>query len=160
MIVIIAIIYIFLSYVIFNQQLKITFRKSSSPLTENVQSPFFTHPTSSISPLKIQESASPALFDNIEHLSGLPLQKEVGGRYENLQALKYDLQSTNVLKFLWILQTFQKLLTSPTDFVKLFAASRDFIKVVYKSHKPFKGVDKFYKFHESCWQILLTLLSC
>ena len=134
MIVIIAIIYIFLSYVIFNQQLKITFRKSSSPPT--------------------------ALFDNIEHLSGLPLQKEEGGRYENLQALKYDLQSTNVMKFLWVLQTFEKLLMSPTDFVKLFAASRDFIKVVYKSHKPFKGVDKFYKFHESCWQILLTLLSC
>ena len=122
--------------------------------------PFFSHPTSPISPLKIQKSASPALFDNIEHLSGLPLQKEVGGRYENLQAVKYDLQSTNFLKFLWVLQTFQKLLTSPTDFVKLFAASRDFIKVVCKSHKLFKGVDKFYKFHESCWQILLTLLSC
>ena len=31
MIMIIAIIYIFLSYVIFDQQLKITFRKSSAP---------------------------------------------------------------------------------------------------------------------------------
>ena len=35
MIMIIAIIYIFLSYVIFDQQLKITFRKSSAPSGKN-----------------------------------------------------------------------------------------------------------------------------
>ena len=38
MIMIIAIIYIFLSYVIFDQQLKITFRKSSAPLKKFTQS--------------------------------------------------------------------------------------------------------------------------
>ena len=41
MIMIIAIIYIFLSYVIFDQQLKITFRKSSThPPIEKIHSPF------------------------------------------------------------------------------------------------------------------------
>ena len=49
MIMIIAIIYIFLSYVIFDQQLKITFRKSSVPL-EKSNSPFLLTP-----PLKIQK---------------------------------------------------------------------------------------------------------
>ena len=39
MIMIIAIIYIFLSYVIFNEQLKITFRKSSEPLPTHHPSP-------------------------------------------------------------------------------------------------------------------------
>ena len=50
MIMIIAIIYIFLSHVIFDQQLKITFRKSSAlppPALENIHSLLFTH-----SPLK------------------------------------------------------------------------------------------------------------
>ena len=50
MIMIIATIYIFLSYVLFDQQLKITFRKSSVPPPEKIHSPFFTHP-----PLKIQK---------------------------------------------------------------------------------------------------------
>ena len=41
MIMIIAIIYIFLSYVIFDQQLKITFRKSlTHPPIEKIHSPF------------------------------------------------------------------------------------------------------------------------
>ena len=39
MIMIIAIIYIFLSYVIFDQQLKITFRKSSDPLKKSTLPP-------------------------------------------------------------------------------------------------------------------------
>ena len=39
MIMIIAIIYIFLSYVIFDQQLKITFRKSSGPLKKYTPHP-------------------------------------------------------------------------------------------------------------------------
>ena len=45
MIMIIAIIYIFLSYVIFDQQLKITFRKSSAPppYPEKIQSPLFAN---------------------------------------------------------------------------------------------------------------------
>ena len=38
MIMIIAIIYIFIFYVIFDQQLKITFRKSSAPLKKLTQS--------------------------------------------------------------------------------------------------------------------------
>ena len=55
---------------IFDQQLKITFRKSSGPL-EKIHSPFFTH-----SPPKKSKSASPPLFANIENVSGLlPLQK-------------------------------------------------------------------------------------
>ena len=37
MIMIIAMIYIFLSYVIFDQQLKSTFRKSSASLPEKIQ---------------------------------------------------------------------------------------------------------------------------
>ena len=39
-------------------------------------------------------------------------------------------QSTN-LKFLQVLWTFQKLLTSPTNFVKLFTASKNFKEVVW-----------------------------
>ena len=54
MIMIIAIIYIFLSYVIFDQQLKITLRKSSGP-PEKIHFPLFTH-----SPLlKIQKVQVP-----------------------------------------------------------------------------------------------------
>ena len=49
MIMIIAIIYIFLSYMIFDQQLKITFRKSSAP----------PPPEKINSPLKIQEVQVP-----------------------------------------------------------------------------------------------------
>ena len=61
MIMIIAIIYIFLSYVIFDQQLKITFRKSSGP-PKKIHSP----------PLKIQKLQIPA---NIKIFLDLPLQK-------------------------------------------------------------------------------------
>ena len=43
-IMIIAIIYIFLSYVIFDQQLKMTIRKSSGP-PEKIYSPFFFTPS-------------------------------------------------------------------------------------------------------------------
>ena len=53
MIMTIAIIYIFLSYVIFHQQLKITFRKSSAP------SPFPPSPEKMHSPLKIQKLQVP-----------------------------------------------------------------------------------------------------
>ena len=65
---IIAIICIFLSYVIFDQQLKITFRKS-------IHSPLFTH---SPPPPKNSKSSSPPLFANIENFSGLPCRK--GGK--------------------------------------------------------------------------------
>ena len=64
-------------------------------------------------------------------------------------------QSTNFIMFLRVLQTFQKLLASPTNVIKLFAASLSFIKVVCESHELCKVVgefcelckidDKFYK---------------
>ena len=74
MIMIIAIIYIFLSYVIFDQQLKITFRKSSDPLSpEKIHSPFYSLP----SPKNLKVASSP-LFDNIENFLGCPSRK--GGR--------------------------------------------------------------------------------
>ena len=58
MIMIIAIIYIFLSYVIFDQQLKITFRKSLGP-PEKIHSPCFTH-----SLLKIQKLEVPSFWQH------------------------------------------------------------------------------------------------
>ena len=47
-----------------------------------------------------------------------------------------------------VLQTLQKLLVSPTNFVKLFAASVNFLKVFCKSHKLGKVVCKFYELHK------------
>ena len=71
----IAIIYIFLSYVIFDQQLKITFRKSSVPLSpEKIHSPFYSLP----SPKNLKVASSP-LFDNIEKFLGCPSSRK-GGR--------------------------------------------------------------------------------
>ena len=58
MIMIIAIIYIFLSYVIFDQQLKITFRKSSGP-PEKIHFPLFTLPP------KNPKSASPSFLPTL-----------------------------------------------------------------------------------------------
>ena len=52
-IMIIAIIYIFLSYMIFDQQLKITFRKFSTPLKKSLP-PFY-----SLLPLKMQKVQVP-----------------------------------------------------------------------------------------------------
>ena len=70
MIMIIAIIYIFfLFYVIFDQELKITFGKSSSPPWKNPLSPFYSLPPKN---LKI---ASPPLFINIENFLGPPSRK-------------------------------------------------------------------------------------
>ena len=59
MIMILGIIYIFLLYVIFHQQLKITFRKSSAtpPSLKKIHSPIFTH-----SFPKNLKSASPPPF--------------------------------------------------------------------------------------------------
>ena len=66
MIMIIVIIYIFLSYVILDQQLKIPGRKYSShphppPLPEKIHCPIFTQP-----PPKNLKCAIPLLFANIE----------------------------------------------------------------------------------------------
>ena len=72
MIKIITIIYVFLSYVLFDQQLKITFRKSPPPPPEKIHSP-----------LKVQKVQAP-LFANTENFSAFPppspppLQKERG----------------------------------------------------------------------------------
>ena len=60
MIMIIAIIYI-LSYVIFDQRLKITFRKSSAPSPLKKPTPSFLL----ILPLKIQKLKVPPSFANI-----------------------------------------------------------------------------------------------
>ena len=57
-IMIIAVIYIFLSSVIFDQQLKITFRKSLAP------SPLFTH--SLPPPQKKSKSASPPFLPTLK----------------------------------------------------------------------------------------------
>ena len=56
-----------LSYVIFDQQLKITFRKSTPPLL------FYSLPP------KYSKSGSPTLLANIENFSGPPCRKG-GGR--------------------------------------------------------------------------------
>ena len=79
MIMITAIIYTFLSYAIFHQQMKITFRKSSSPLKKSIP-PFY-----SLSPLKIKKCKSP-LFANTDIFSAhlLPLQKEGLKSIENV----------------------------------------------------------------------------
>ena len=60
---------------IFGQQLKITFRKSSAPPPKKIHSPLFSH-----SPPKNSKNASlPPFFANIENLSGPPCRKEGGG---------------------------------------------------------------------------------
>ena len=66
MILIIAIIYNFSSNVLFNQQLKITFRKSSGP-PEKIHSPLQIQ--------KLQVPPPPALFAKIEKILDPLLQK-------------------------------------------------------------------------------------
>ena len=75
MIMIIAIIYIFLSYVIFDQQLKIIFRKSSEPPSPPKKStpPFLLNP-----PLKIQKVQVPPFLPTLKTFQP-PLQKRGGG---------------------------------------------------------------------------------
>ena len=62
-----------LSYVIFDQQLKITFRKSSGP-PEKVHPPLFTH-----SPRKIQKVQVPPFLPTLKIFQPPPLQKGGGG---------------------------------------------------------------------------------
>ena len=69
MVMSIAIIYIFLSYVMFDQQLKITSTKSSgSP--EKIHYPLFTY-----SPLKIQKVQVPPFLPTLKNFQPPPLQK-------------------------------------------------------------------------------------
>ena len=63
MIMIIAIIYIFLTYVMFDQQLKITFRKSPDPLKKNPHSP------------ENSKFASPHRFANTENFLAPPAER-------------------------------------------------------------------------------------
>ena len=58
-----------LSYVVFDQQLKIPFRKSQAPLKKSTP-PFLLTP-----PPKSSKSASPPLFANIENFSGPPAER-------------------------------------------------------------------------------------
>ena len=62
---------------IFDQQLKITIRKSSAIPPEKIHSPFITH-----SPPKNSKSLSPPLFVNIEDFSAPPppIPLQVGER--------------------------------------------------------------------------------
>ena len=75
-IMIMVIDYDFLCCVIFDQQLKITFKKSSGP-PEKIHSPLFTHP----SPCKNSKSASPLPFLLTLKIFQAPLLKGVGGRH-------------------------------------------------------------------------------
>ena len=77
-IMIIAIIYIFLSYVIFDQPLKITSRKSSALPWKNPLPPLY-----SIPPLKFKKGKSPTFCQNWKFFM-LPLQK---GRERTLWGL-------------------------------------------------------------------------
>ena len=79
MIMITAITYIFLSYVIFDQQLEITFKKSSGPPWKNPLPPFNSLPP------KNSNSASARLLANTENFSGSPLQKGGGGAHCDLE---------------------------------------------------------------------------
>ena len=82
MIMIIAITYIFLSDVIFDQQLKSTFRQSPPP--EKIHFPLFTHLP--LPPLKIEKLQDPLPhFCQIENFLG---PAESGGRTLNLKRLK------------------------------------------------------------------------
>ena len=72
MIVILAIIYIFLSYMILDQQLKITFRKSSDP-PENIHCPFLLTLC-----LKIQKVQVPPFCQHWKFFRPSPLQKGGG----------------------------------------------------------------------------------
>ena len=98
MIMIIAIIYIFLSDVIFDQQLKSTFRQSPPPEKipfppfspppppppEKIHFPLFTHLP--LPPLKIEKLQDPLPpFCQIENFLG---PAESGGRTLNLKRLK------------------------------------------------------------------------
>ena len=71
MIMIIAIIYVFLSYVMFHQQLTITFRNFSAlPPFLKIHSPLFTPP------LNIQKVQVLTFFANIENFPGPRCRKE------------------------------------------------------------------------------------
>ena len=80
---IMAIDYDFLSYVIFDQHLKITFRKSSTPPPPKKS----TAPFLLTLPLKIQKVQSPLPFANIENFSALPPAKRGGGPCDNTQSV-------------------------------------------------------------------------
>ena len=70
MIMIIAIICIFLSYVIFDEQVENYFKRIVRPLQKKSTSPFYSLPS-----IKFKKCKSPPLFANTENFSGLPCRK-------------------------------------------------------------------------------------
>ena len=101
-IMIIVIIHIFLSYVMFDQQLQITFKKSSGP-TEKIHLPLVTH-----SSLKINsKNASPSLFANIKNFSHPPPWQKGGGELCR--------PTQNFLNELWIFRNLEN-----TQKIRLF----------------------------------------
>ena len=76
MIMILGIIYIFLLYVIFHQQLKITFRKSSAtpPSLKKIHSPIFTHSF----PKNLKSASPPPFCQHWNFSTPSPLQKGGG----------------------------------------------------------------------------------
>ena len=84
MVMSIAIIYIFLSYVMFDQQSKITSTKSSGSL-EKIHYPLFTY-----SPLKIQKVQVPPFLPTLKNFQPPPLQK--GGEDTMVEAIWGKLQ--------------------------------------------------------------------
>ena len=70
MIMILGIIYIFLLYVIFHQQLKITFRKSSAtpPSLKKIHSPIFTHSF----PKNLKSVSPPPFLPTLKFFNPLP----------------------------------------------------------------------------------------
>ena len=75
MIMIIAIIYIFLSYMIFDQQLKITFRKSWAPPWKNPLPPFYSPPFPKNSKVQV-----PPFLTTLKNFQPPPAERVGGGR--------------------------------------------------------------------------------
>ena len=98
---IMAIIYIFLSYVIFDEQFKIAFRKSSAPLPLKIF-PLFTH-----SPLKIEKVEVPPFFARLKifHLSLYSCRKGKGRGEGTISAIFFVIRLVVfAINFLYLIQ--------------------------------------------------------
>ena len=111
---IIALIYIFLSYVMFDQHLKITLRKSSVP-SEKVRFLFFTHPPPPPPP------PPPPKYSNIENFSALfppcIAERGEGGGGEDIESAHSHLSHPSPL--LHKTYPFQLLIYLPMDNSKI-----------------------------------------
>ena len=100
--------YDFLSYVIFDQQFKITFRKSSSPPLKKSTPPFLLTPppppprppSKKIKKCKPPPPPPPSLFGNIENFSGPPRGKTLCLGFTQKKVLQ--LQTQLMLNYLFI----------------------------------------------------------